>query len=63
MKPEPVIPIAADDEQEFYDSYTGNRHRAVQRLRKRFDRLERRIRNMEHIVTKPEYDWENRMKG
>ena len=63
MKPEPVIPIAADDEQEFYDSYTGNRHRAVQRLRKRFDRLERRIRNMEHIVTKPEYDWDNRMKG
>ena len=63
MKPEPVIPIAAEDEQEFYDSYTGNRHRAVQRLRKRFDRLDRRIRNMEHIVTAPEYDWDNRMQG
>jgi len=63
MKPEPVIPITADDEQEFYDSYTGNRYRAVQRLRKRFDRLERRIQNMEHIVTEPEYDWDNRMKG
>jgi phage shock protein C len=63
MKPEPVIPIAAEDEQEFYDSYTGNRHRAVHRLRKRFDRLERRIQNMEHIVTGPEYDWDNRMKG
>lgn len=62
MKPEPVIPIADDDEQEFYDSYTGNRHRAVQRLRKRFDRLERRIQNMEHIVTEPEYEWDNRMK-
>lgn len=63
MKPEPVIPITGDDEQEFYDSYTGNRHRAVQRLKKRFDRLERRIQNMEHIVTGPEYDWDNRMKG
>ena len=63
MKPEPVIPIDADDEQEFYDSYTGNRHRAVQRLRKRFDRLERRIQNMEHIVTEPGYDWDRRMKG
>jgi phage shock protein C len=63
MKPEPVIPIDADDEQEFYDSYTGNRHRAVHRLRKRFDRLERRIQNMEHIVTEPGYDWDSRMKG
>ena len=63
MRPEPVIPIAAEDEQEFYDSYTGNRHRAVQRLRKRFDRLERRIQNMEHIVTEPGYDWDSRLKG
>ncbi len=63
MKPEPVIPVTGDDEQEFYDSYTGNRHRAVQRLKKRFDRLERRIQNMEHVVTGPEYDWDNRMKG
>jgi phage shock protein C len=62
MRPEPVIPIAAEDEQEFYDSYTGNRHRAVQRLRKRFDRLERRIQNMEHIVTEPGYDWDSRLK-
>lgn len=63
MKPEPVLPIDSDDEHEFYDSYAGNRHRAVQRIKQRYDRLERRIRRMEHIVTAPEYDWDNRMKG
>ena len=61
MKPEPVIPLRSEDEQEFYDSYTGNRHRALKRLKHRFERLERRIQNMEHIVTAPEYDWDRRM--
>ena len=61
MKPEPVIPIRNEDEQEFYDSYTGNRHRALKRLKHRFERLERRIQQMEHIVTAPEYAWDRRM--
>ena len=61
MKPEPVIPLRSEDEQEFYDSYTGNRHRALKRLKHRFERLERRIQHMEHIVTAPEYDWDRRM--
>jgi phage shock protein C len=59
----PVIPLRSEDEQEFYDSYTGNRHRALKRLKHRFDRLERRIQHMEHIVTAPEYDWDRRMNG
>lgn len=62
MKPEPVIPLDSEDEQEFYDSYTGNRHRALKRLKHRFERLERRIQRMEHVVTGPEYDWDRRMK-
>jgi phage shock protein C len=61
MKPEPVIPLRNEEEQEFYDSYAGNRHRALRRLRHRFEKLERRIRRMEHIVTAPEYDWDRRM--
>lgn len=61
MKPEPVLPLDSESEQEFYDSYTGNRHRALKRLKHRFERLERRIQHMEHIVTGPEYDWDRRM--
>ena len=63
MKPEPVIPISNNSEQEFYDSYTRSRPGAVQRIKRRFDRLERRIRRMEHIVTSPDYDWDDRFKG
>ena len=60
MKPEPVIPIENDAEQEFYNSYTHSRHGAAQRLKRRYENLERRIRRMEHIVTTPEYSWEKR---
>jgi phage shock protein C len=63
MKPEPVMPIHDDAEQEFYDSYTHSRHRAVQRLKQRFENLERRIQRMEHIVTSAEYDWDRRFHG
>ena len=62
MKPEPVIPIQTEAEQEFYDSYTHSSHLAAQRLKRRYDNLERRIQRMEHIVTTREFDWENRMK-
>ncbi|UCE55319.1 MAG: envelope stress response membrane protein PspC [Desulfobacterales bacterium] len=60
MKPEPVIAIETEAEREFYDSYTHSRHGAAQRLKRRYENLERRIRRMEHIVTTPEFDWEKR---
>jgi len=61
MKPEPVIPVMNSAEKEFYDSYTYSRQGAVQRLKRRFETLQRRIQRMEHIVTSTEYDWENRL--
>jgi phage shock protein C len=61
MKPEPVIPVENAAEKEFYDSYTYSRQGAVQRLKRRFDNLQRRIQRMEHIVTSAEYDWEDRL--
>ena len=61
MKPEPVIPVQDAAEKEFYDSYTNSRHGAVQRLKKRYENLQRRIQRMEHIITSAEYDWENRL--
>jgi phage shock protein C len=60
MKPEPVIPIKTEAEKEFYDSYTHSRHGAAQRLKRRYQNLERRIRRMEHVVTTPEFNWEKR---
>jgi phage shock protein C len=61
MKPEPVIAIESEEEREFYDSYASSRHRAAQRLKRRYENLERRIQRMEHAVTSKEFNWENRL--
>jgi phage shock protein C len=61
MKPEPVIPIQSDDQREFYDSYIHSRRDAADRLKRRYDKLERRIQRLEHTVTRPGYDWEERL--
>ena len=61
MKPEPVVPIQSSEEQEFYDSYIHSRKRAIDRLKRRFGNLDRRIQRMEHTVTSREFDWEKRL--
>jgi phage shock protein C len=61
MKPEPVMPIDNDDDREFYDSYTSSRTMALQRLKRVFDSLDRRVQRMEDAVTTREYDWERRL--
>ena len=61
MKPEPVLPIHTEDEQEFYDSYLHSRKGAADRLKRRYDNIERRIQRMEHAVTTREFDWEHRL--
>jgi phage shock protein C len=63
MKPKPVVPIENEAEQEFYDSYTTSPGNAAQRLKQRFEKLERRIRRIEDAVTAKEFDWENRLNG
>ena len=63
MKPEPVLPLESDDDREFYHSYVSSRTMALRRLKQTFDRLERRIRRMEDIVTARDYDWDSRLKG
>lgn len=62
MKPEPAIPIENEAEQEFYDSYTISPGSAAQRLKQRFEKLERRIRRIENTVTAREFDWEERLR-
>ncbi len=61
MKPEPVISIESDDQQEFYNSYINSRKGAIDRLKRRYENLERRIRRMEHTVTTKEFDWDRRL--
>ena len=63
MKPEPVIPIDTDDQREFYNSYVHSRKGAADRLKRRYETLERRLQRLEHTVTSPEYDWEQRLNG
>ena len=63
MKPEPIRPIETEDEREFYDSYVNSPRSAAQRLKKKFQDLDRRIRRMEDRVTNKEYDWERRFNS
>jgi phage shock protein C len=61
MKPEPVLPAASAGEREFCDRYADARHDAAQRLRRRYDRLDDRVRRMEDVVTSREFDWDRRL--
>jgi phage shock protein C len=61
MKPEPVIPLTTEDEEEFYHHYLHSEKAAVGRLKRKFDNLERRIRHMEDSVTSRDIDFEQRL--
>lgn len=63
MKPKPVIPIHSEDHQEFYDSYLHSRKGAADRLKRRYEALNRRIQRMEDLVTTREFDWEQRLNS
>ncbi|NJB67841.1 phage shock protein C [Desulfobaculum xiamenense] len=63
MRREPVVPVHSPSEREFYDSYARSRSLALGRLREKFERLERRIRRAEDIVTSSDFQWERRMRG
>jgi phage shock protein C len=61
MKPEPVMPFESLEDREFYDSYVSSRSMALHRLKQTYDRLDRRVRRMEDIVTRKDFDWEQRL--
>ena len=61
MPLEPVIPFETAADEEFYGSYTASRRMALHRLKSTFERLDRRVRRMEDVVTAREYDWERRL--
>jgi len=57
LKPEPVMPLENETDQEFYQSYTSSRSSAIQRIKRKFDNIDRRIQRMEHTVTSREFDF------
>jgi phage shock protein C len=62
MKPEPTLPPQANGERDFYDSYLRSRKTAIERLKRRYENLNRRIQRMEHVVTSKEFDWDHRLR-
>ncbi|RLB91976.1 MAG: envelope stress response membrane protein PspC [Deltaproteobacteria bacterium] len=56
LKMEPVIPLKNEEDQEFYQSYTNSRESAIQRIKRKFDNIDRRIQRMEHTVTSREFE-------
>ncbi len=61
LKPEPVLPLESEEDAEFYNSYSGSREMAIQRIKRVYDSLDRRIQRMEAIVTARDYDWDRRL--
>lgn len=62
LKPEPVLTPDSDEERAFYDDYVASRVNAVNRVKRRFDHLDRRIRRLEDHVTSREYDFDRRLR-
>ncbi len=56
LKMGPVIPLENEEDQEFYQSYTNSRESAIQRVKRKFDNIDRRIQRMEHTVTSREFE-------
>ncbi|NDV62721.1 envelope stress response membrane protein PspC [Puniceicoccales bacterium CK1056] len=63
LKPAPVIEFTSDEDWDFYQAYTADRKRALMRLRKRCEVLDRRTRRMENVVTNREFNWDRRFQS
>ena len=61
MKPEPAMPLQSEADVEFYNALATSRPMALNRLRGGLDKLDRRIRRLEDVVTARGYDWERRL--
>ena len=62
MKSEPVIRPHRHYEEGFCTTYTQSRRPSSDHIRRHQKTLERRLHNLESIVTSKEYDWEERMR-
>ena len=63
MKSEPVIRPHKHYEEGFCSAYTRTRRPSSDHMKRRHQTLERRLHNLESIVTSKEYDWERRLRA
>ena len=63
MKSEPVIRPHQHYEEGFCADYPTNRRPSSDHINRRQQTLERRLHNLESIVTSKEYDWEQRSRA
>jgi phage shock protein C len=63
LKPEPVVPLSTDEESDFYQVYIRSRNEGLARIKKKYERLDKRIRRLEDVITSKEYDWDQRFKS
>jgi phage shock protein C len=63
MKIEPVLPLESAEDREFYHSFSGSRSMALERLKRTYDNLDRRIQRLEGAVTASDYDWDERLNS
>ena len=63
MKPEPLIRSHQHFEEGGCSGYSRERRPSSEHIKRRKQTLERRIHNLENIVTSKEYDWEQRLKA
>lgn len=62
LKPRPVLPFETDSDRRFYDDCVRSRTSALARLKERCERLDNRLRRMEDVVTRRDFDWERRFR-
>jgi phage shock protein C len=62
LKPEPVLAVGSDEENDFYQAYARSKNEGLSRIKNKFQRLDKRIRRLEDVVTSREFDWDRRFK-
>ena len=63
MKSEPGIPGSSGSKENSYCRYNRARRDTVERFKRKWRHLEKRIRSMEDKVTSSEFDWNRRFHG
>ena len=63
MKSEPAIHIRTGPQSKFASRFTYAKQDTADRLKRKWQHLEKRIRRMEDKVTSREFDWNQRMHG
>lgn len=63
MKLPSSVDLRSEDDWDLHCTLSSDRGLALNRLKHKFERLDRRTRRMEEIITAKEYDWERRFNS